>query len=238
MHPIQYWAIVPAAGVGARMGGGLPKQYLPLRGKTVIEHSLARLYHHPDIAGVIVAISADDHHGKALLERFPTSAKPFSIITGGAERAHSVLNALHRLAEHAATHDWVLVHDAVRPCLRRADIDALIKQVTQHGAGGLLGVRVHDTVKKINAAGEVVATLNRNELWRAQTPQMFRLGPLTQALAHAINENTSVTDEAAAMALMGIAPLMVEGHADNIKITRKPDVALAEFYLAQQEINP
>ncbi len=130
----------------------------------------------------------------------------------------------------------MLVHDAVRPCLRHEDIDKLIDVASHNSDGGLLGMRVSDTVKRAAASGQVLETINRDELWRAQTPQMFRLAALTQALQQAIELQLNVTDEAAAMSLAGAVPIMVEGHADNIKITHLPDLALAQFYLQQQEI--
>lgn len=233
---INYWAVIPAAGIGARVGGLCPKQYLPLFGKAVIEHSLQRLLSHIKITGAVVALAPDDEYGKKLLDKFlDEQKKPFVIVNGGAERCHSVLNALHGLAEFAEPYDWVLVHDAVRPCLRHADIDKLIDAANRHAAGGLLGVRVTDTVKRVASSGEVIETVNRDELWRAQTPQIFPLAALTRALNHAIENRLNITDEAAAMSLAGAVPMMVEGHADNIKITHFADLALAQFYLQQQE---
>lgn len=220
------------------MAGEIAKQYLPLFGKTVIEHSLQRLHSHASIAGMVVAMPANDDYGQQLLLGFPAQGKPLLSVSGGAERAHSVLNALRRLAEIAQTEDWVLVHDAVRPCLRHEDIDKLVTTLHQHPVGGLLGVRVNDTMKRVDAAGNILQTLDREQLWHAQTPQMFRLGLLTEALSHAIEHGLQVTDEASAMALTGVLPAMVEGHADNIKITRAPDLILAQFYLEQQETQP
>jgi 2-C-methyl-D-erythritol 4-phosphate cytidylyltransferase len=233
--PAKYWAVVPAAGIGTRVGGERPKQYLSLCGKTVIEHSLQRLLTHTKIAGVVVALGPDDLYGKNLLEKTLICEKPLIAVNGGAERCHSVLNALRRLSEFAGPHDWVLVHDAVRPCLRHDDIDKLIDAVSRHPDGGLLGVQVSDTVKRAGSSGEVLETLDRNELWRAQTPQIFQLAALTQALSDAVERQLNVTDEAAAMSLAGAVPIMVEGHPDNIKITYLTDLALAQFYLRQQE---
>ncbi|MEO5702641.1 MAG: 2-C-methyl-D-erythritol 4-phosphate cytidylyltransferase [Gammaproteobacteria bacterium] len=231
----SYWTVIPAAGIGTRVGSVCPKQYLLLCGKEVIEHSLQRLLTHSKIAGAVVALAPDDQYGKNLLNKFTGQEKPVITVEGGAERCHSVLNALHRLTEFAGPHDWVLVHDAVRPCLRQADIDRLIDTTNNHPDGGLLGMRVTDTVKRVTASGKVGETINRDDLWRAQTPQIFQLAALTQALSQAIEQRLNITDEAAAMSLAGAVPMMVEGHADNIKITHFADLALAQFYLEQQE---
>ncbi|MDO9372066.1 MAG: 2-C-methyl-D-erythritol 4-phosphate cytidylyltransferase [Gammaproteobacteria bacterium] len=230
----RYWAVVPAAGSGTRMGGELPKQYLPLCGRTVIEHTLRRLLSHAKISGVVVAVAGADPYFAAIRARLPDYGKPFLMAEGGSERCHSVLSALCALEPVASSTDWVLVHDAVRPCLRHADIDRLMHALDGHPAGGLLGLRLHDTIKRVDAAGGVRATENRSELWRALTPQMFRLGVLSAALAQAIADQAAVTDECAAMERHGAVPLMVQGAPDNIKITQPQDLPLAEFYLIQQ----
>ena len=227
----RFWAIIPAAGIGKRMGNSIPKQYLKLLDKTVIEHTLHCLSTHPRINGIVIAIAKDDPHWPKL----PLLLNKKLLVThGGVERCHSVLNALHHLAEHANPNDWVLVHDAVRPCLRHADIDLLIDTLQHHPIGGLLGVPVADTIKRTNAMGDVLATIDRSHLWRALTPQMFRLKMLTNALENAIQHQAIVTDEAAAIERLGHAPQMVTGHADNIKITHPQDIALAELLLQRQ----
>lgn len=230
--PVNHWVVIPAAGVGARMGTSTPKQYLPLLGKTVIEHTLERLSAHPRIAGVVVVIAPGDLHWQSLSSAPALAA---IIAEGGAERYHSVLNGLRKLAEVARPQDWVLVHDAARPCVRHADIDTLIASLADHAVGGLLGMPVSDTVKRTDNAGNVLETVNRHGLWRALTPQMFRLEALTHALHHAVTRHLPVTDEAAAMELSGFAPRMIAGHADNIKITHPQDLVLAELYIRQQE---
>ncbi len=232
---MRYWAVIPAAGIGSRMGMELPKQYLPLRGKPVIAHCLDRLTSHPKISGIVVALKKDDADGAKLLSSSMWNGKPLYLAAGGEQRCHSVLNALSRLADIAAGDDWVLVHDAVRPCLRRADIDKLITALGAHPVGGLLGVPVFDSVKRVDNHQQVIETVPRAGLWRALTPQMFRLGILTQALSQAITSDAEVTDDAAAISRLDEAPVMVEGCTDNIKITHPEDLALAEFYLAQQE---
>jgi 2-C-methyl-D-erythritol 4-phosphate cytidylyltransferase len=159
------------------------------------------------------------------------AGKALEVVNGGAERCHSVLNGLDMLAGKAAPDDWVLVHDAARPCVRRDDIRALISAVSADSDGGLLGVPVADTMKRVTADGRVAATVDRGGLWHALTPQMFRLEPLRAAMLQAITSHSLVTDEASAMELAGYRPLMVQGHRDNIKITLPADLALAAFYL-------
>ena len=224
----RLWAVVPAAGVGRRMGGEVPKQYLDLLGRRVIDHTLQRLLDHSRIEAVYVALSPDDgfwsdceHAGDSRVVR----------VEGGEERCQSVLNALRSLQERAATDDWVLVHDAARPCLAADDLQRLIQTLMNHPVGGLLGVPAQDTLKRLSAAGEVIQTVPRQDIWQAYTPQMFRLGLLSDALEQALQRGEWVTDDASALELAGYSPLMVEGHAGNIKITRPTDLALAAFYL-------
>ncbi|MBI3771189.1 MAG: 2-C-methyl-D-erythritol 4-phosphate cytidylyltransferase [Gammaproteobacteria bacterium] len=231
----RYWAVIPAAGIGTRMGAVQPKQYLTLRGKTILEHSITRLVAHPRISGVMVALSPQDELWPTLM--LTHISKLIYTTVGGAERADSVLNAITALSKVAAENDWVLVHDAARPCLRSSDIDRLIQQLAQHPIGGLLGLPVADTMKRTNAQGEIIATVPREHLWRALTPQMFRLAVLRDALRQAASRGLHITDEAAAMEAAGYMPMMVEGHPDNIKITRPEDLALAQMYLEQQERN-
>lgn len=231
---VKYWAVVPAAGIGARMASDRPKQYLSLAGKTVIEHSLDRLLNHSLISGAVVAISEADEYWPELGSRYAQqSVKPLHIAPGGAERCDSVLNALRVLEAFANENDWVLVHDAARPCLRASDIDALIQRSETHSVGGILAVPVKDTIKQADANGMINTTIDRESLWHAQTPQMFRLGVLRHALEQALTEGVKVTDEASALEHVGQHPLLVEGHADNLKITRPEDLPLAEFYFSR-----
>ncbi len=219
---------MPAAGVGRRMGSDIPKQYLPLNGRQVIEHTLQRLLDHPQIKQVLVALSPDD-------EWWPDTAyaghADVMVVDGGAERCYSVLNAVNKLSDMAADDDWVLVHDAARPCLRGSDIDYLIEQLNDHPIGGILGMPVRDTMKRADASGQIRETVCREGLWHAFTPQMFRLGRLHKALLQALEQELQVTDEASAIELAGYSPRLIEGHPDNIKITRPEDLALAAFYL-------
>ena len=230
----KFWVIIPASGIGSRMNADRPKQYLPLNGKTVLENTLDCFIRHPRISGVIVAISADDEYWSKL--NFKTE-RPVITVEGGAERCHSVLNALQGLKDLAEDHDWVLVHDAARPCLNNSDLDKLLITMATHPVGGLLGVPVHDTIKKVDSVNVVESTVDREYLWRALTPQMFRYGMLRDALNLALADDYLVTDDASAIEHAGYAPLMLEGHAGNIKITRPEDLALAEFYLAEKNNN-
>ncbi len=229
---LNYWAVIPAAGIGKRMGSEIPKQYLELNGKAIILHTLDRLLFHSAIKGAVVALSRHDGWWEHLEIHHD---KPVQRVEGGIERCHSVLNALHELSSHADDEDWVLVHDAARPCLLQTDLDNLINRVSQDKIGGLLGVPVRDTMKRAETSGRVIDTVEREGLWHALTPQMFRLGMLRSALENAIEAEQLVTDEASAMEQAGYQPLLVEGSATNIKITRPEDLALAAFYLQQQE---
>ena len=225
------WAVIPAAGAGRRMGAAIPKQYLDLAGLPVLEHSLRLFHDHPRIRGLAVALDPTDERWEGL----PSARHPKVLrVPGGSERCHSVLNSLEALGGYAGGDDWVLVHDAARPCLRRTDLDRLIAILEGHPVGGLLGIPVRDTMKAADARGEVQHTVPREGLWHAYTPQMFRLGALRQALTRALAAGQLVTDDASAMELAGQRPLLVEGHADNLKITRPEDLPLAHFYLTQQ----
>ena len=229
------WAVIPAAGLGRRMGEETPKQYLALRGRTVIEHSISRIRRHPGVDGVVVATREDDRWWP----RLGLAAEGgVDRVTGGAERCLSVLRGLDALEGRAADEDWVLVHDAVRPCVRAADIDRLIEAVAADGAGAVLGVPARDALKRVDERGSVVTTLARGGLWHAQTPQMFRFGALRRALEVAAESGEAgVGDESQAMEAQGVFPVMVEGHPDNIKVTWPGDIALAELYLAAQGEN-
>jgi len=227
----RYWAVIPAAGVGRRMGTSVPKQYLDLAGRPVIAWSLGLFLDHPHIAGVCVALDLED----GFWPRMACADHPrVRRVDGGSERCHSVLNALDRLAQEADAADWVLVHDAARPCLRRDDLDRLLAAVPDQPVGGLLGVPVRDTMKQATADGTIGRTVPRDGLWHAFTPQAFRLDLLRRALRAALARDRLVTDDAAAVELLGLEPVLVEGHADNIKITRPEDLPLADFYLRQE----
>lgn len=231
MNEDEFWAIVPAAGIGSRMLADRPKQYLKLDGKTVLEQTLTRLASHPNIAGIVIAIAEHDTWWPEL--SINTECPIYDVI-GGEHRADSVFSALTSLSKISQGDPWVLVHDAARPCLRLEDIDKMLVELRGHQVGGVLGIPVNDTVKRVNAKHEVEETVCRQGLWRASTPQMFRLHALTEALEQAKLQQYVVTDDASAMELAGFLPKMVAGHPDNIKITVPQDLALASLYLQQQ----
>ncbi|VAW73174.1 2-C-methyl-D-erythritol 4-phosphate cytidylyltransferase [hydrothermal vent metagenome] len=226
-----YWAVVPAAGVGRRMATTTPKQFLALGGQTVLEHTLDSLWSTLDIKGLVLVGKANPVLASIQL-RF--GAHCLMRAEGGQQRCHSVLNGLNTLLEYAQPDDWVLVHDAARPCVRQQDLKQLCTQLAGHSIGGLLGAPARDTMKRADSNGSVEATVQRTGLWHAFTPQMFRFGLLHAALKQALSAGIEVTDEASAMEHAGYQPLMVEGHADNIKITRPEDLPLAEYFLIQQ----
>ncbi|NOQ78583.1 MAG: 2-C-methyl-D-erythritol 4-phosphate cytidylyltransferase [Gammaproteobacteria bacterium] len=234
----KYWAVIPAAGVGKRMGSKIPKQYLPLAGKTVLEQTLNVFIQHPDISGIVLAVTEGDPYWLDISVNYNqehnNKDKPVIIAPGGQERCHSVLNALNKLSLYASDNDWALVHDAARPCLTSDDIDQLITTLSNSSAGGLLGLPMADTVKRCDAQQNVLATVDRSDLWRALTPQMFPLKLLKDALTHAIKNNALVTDDASAIELQGLKPKMVEGQPGNIKITHPGDLQLAEQFFANQ----
>ncbi|MES2423640.1 MAG: 2-C-methyl-D-erythritol 4-phosphate cytidylyltransferase [Pseudomonadota bacterium] len=218
----RFFALIPCAGAGARAGAGGPKQYRPLAGRAVVEHTLAAFAAVPRIAHTLVVVSAGDTF-------FDSRSSPaFSVAPcGGATRAASVLNGLQALQQQADANDWVLVHDAARCLITPTQINALIDACQSDAVGGLLAHRLPDTLK-VEAAGRVAATLDRSDKWLAQTPQMFRIDALTAALQRAGDQ---VTDEASAMELAGQQPLLVAGSAQNFKLTWPEDFALAEAIL-------
>lgn len=225
-----YWVIVPAAGVGSRMGANCPKQYLPLLDKTVLEHTLERLLSIARVKKVYISLSAVDDFWTQL----PCAQNTNIVrVAGGSERADSVLNGLQALSLQAHDSDWVLVHDAARPCIRAQEIIKLIDAVGNHPVGGILGVPVSDTVKLVSN-NVIEKTIDRTPLWQAQTPQLFRVGLLRDSLQRALVEGKTITDEASALEVYGYQPLIVHGRSDNIKITRQEDLAIAAMLMQQQ----
>lgn len=227
-HSPLYWVVIPAAGIGKRMGADRPKQYLSLLGKSVIEQTLDCFIDHPRVNGIVVALSRDDGYWTEL--SISHSARIIRA-EGGAERCHSVLNALAALHKKADEEDWVLVHDAARPCLTRSDLDKLIDELSGDEVGGILAMPVRDTMKRGDGTGRIAHTEDRNDLWHALTPQMFRFGLLRSALQQSLADGFVVTDEASAIEHVGLKPRLIEGRADNIKVTRPEDLALAGYFL-------
>jgi len=246
------WLLIPAAGIGSRMAADKPKQYLPLivsgQRQTVIEATLAPWLAMPVIKGVIVVLSPEDEYWQHLEVRHHPK---ISLVEGGAERCDSVLNGLTFLLERAEVADWVLVHDAARPCVATQDIENLIATVCSaknNTVGGLLASRVTDTLKQqlpgslegsdtlaaSDLKHKVAHTVDRSVLWRALTPQMFKPQQLYKALKNALASGQTITDEASAMEWQGLSVELVPGRSDNIKITQPEDLALAEFILSRQ----
>lgn len=228
----RYWFVVPAAGVGSRMQAQVPKQYLSLGDKTLLEHTIERLLELPSLAGIVVLVSAQDEYFDGLsIAHHPLVHR----VEGGRERCDSVLNGLYFLADKVSEHDWVLVHDAARPCVGIADIQKLIEIASRHAVGGLLGIPVSDTIKHVSDESTVLKTLDRSTLWQAQTPQMFRYGILLSSLQQALSDGVVITDEASAIETEDLKPVMVEGRRDNIKVTRPEDLPMAELILKLQK---
>jgi 2-C-methyl-D-erythritol 4-phosphate cytidylyltransferase len=228
---VRLWALVPAAGSGRRMGTDIPKQYLPFAGKTVLQITLEKLAALPQMAGLLVAVSQDD-------VRFSELELPSRVtrVVGGRERADSVFNGLRHLMAQGYDRDWVLVHDAARPCVRTENIARLMERVLQSDCGGILAVPIADTLKQ-SAGGKIARTVDRNGLWAAHTPQMFRVGELFRALETALGDGASVTDEASAIEYCGGEVLLVPDARDNIKITQPEDLWLAEQIFRRQQIS-
>jgi 2-C-methyl-D-erythritol 4-phosphate cytidylyltransferase len=221
------WCVVPAAGRGARFGAERPKQYMPLAGQPLLMWTLQRLASSRDIAGLLVVLAQHDGYWPGIGS---IGGKPVLTTPGTAERSGSVLAGLRALPASVLPGDYVLVHDAARPCVRSADIARLVTEACAAG-GGLLAAPLRDTLKRADQGLRVVATEPREACWRALTPQVFRRGELTAALEHAATRGIAITDEAMAMECMGHHPLLVEGADSNIKVTTPSDLALAEYLL-------
>jgi len=233
-----YWCVVPAAGAGRRAGSGVPKQYRPLLGKPMLLRTMERLAQHPKIVGLVVVLDADDRRWGGWVMCL---GKPVRTCSGGRERVDSVRAGLALLAQIEPSDAWVLVHDAARPCVTHEDIDRLLREGTRHAVGALLAAPLHDTIKRAEPAGNVVETVPRENLWRALTPQVFRLGELVQALL-AADDGTgragALTDESSAFELLGKKPLLVEASDENLKVTSRADFARAEATLLAQGERP
>ena len=227
---MAYVALVPAAGSGARMGEMLPKQYLTLAGRPMIHHALATLCAVPQISKVFVVLAAGDvewqrHDWRSLGNKLAV------LRCGGETRAASVRNGLQAMADSVGVDDWVLVHDAARPCLTVAQVDALIREVGADAVGGILARPVADTLKRADSTSRIVATVLREQLWQAQTPQMFRYRQLLEALQACAD----VTDEAGAIEALGLQPKLVHAEGTNLKVTWPEDFRLAELNLGNRE---
>ncbi|AQS39211.1 2-C-methyl-D-erythritol 4-phosphate cytidylyltransferase [Shewanella psychrophila] len=223
-------AIVPAAGIGSRMGAELPKQYLKIADKPILSLTLHLLLTHPRVERVIVALHPQDSYFSSLAE---ASHPKLESVIGGDERADSVLACLNRVDDDY----WAMVHDAARPCLTHNDIDKLIDSLALFPQGAILASPVRDTMKRGDKQGRIEQTVCREQLWHALTPQLFPVTSLRDNLAKALMLKVNITDEASAMEWAGVAPGLVTGRADNIKITHPDDLRLAELFLSHGEPN-
>ncbi len=237
---LKFIAIVPAAGVGKRMQANCPKQYLRINNETILSHTVMRLLNHPLISQVIVALGTDDQY---FADSQLAHHKDIIRVKGGTERVNSVLNGLK--AVDSNKYPWVLVHDAARPCVSHQDINKLITQCLSNNYGGILATPVRDTMKrgvltKDNAKDDrsiIESTVEREQLWHAQTPQMYKTDELATAIEQALESGLNITDEASAIEQANLPSLLVSASSENIKITHPNDLALAEFYLNKQKNN-
>lgn len=231
LNASSFTVVIPAAGVGKRMQANCPKQYLMINELTILEHTVLRLLNHPQIDHVVIVLGEKD-------EYFPTTSlyqhPKVETVIGGKERVDSVLAGLKSIQNRQS---WVLVHDAARPCVTLDDITQLIKTCINNNEGGLLASRVIDTMKKskVKASIQTVEkTIERSALWHAFTPQMYQTHQLIDAIESGLNNNLTITDESSAIEMSDLPSQLVEGRSDNIKITRKDDLAMAAFILQQQ----
>lgn len=225
------WCVVPAAGLGQRFGGVVPKQYAPLVGQPMLVRTLDRLASHPDIAGLMVALSENDKLWPGISE---LEGKPVLTCVGGITRAQSVWNGLQALFDRVPRQEWIMVHDAARPCIRHSDISTLIEHGMRNKDGAILAAPIRDTVKRGQAYSAIETSMDRDRLWRALTPQLFRFDDLHSALGAALADDSArsrITDEASAIEYQGGKPLLIPAADDNIKVTTLHDLALAELVL-------
>jgi len=233
------WVVIPAAGIGKRMQNDIPKQYLKINNKTIIEHTLDCFISHPAIAGVIVVLNTDDFYWKKNKLNTKPSQIPIYTVEGGSERSDSVMQGLDYLlmVERLSEDSWVMVHDAARPCLLKTDIDKLLAIRNESCVGGILASLVRDTMKRaiekniVKTNARISHTESRENLWHALTPQLFKLGELKNALEDCLEKGIAVTDEASAMEALGKQVELVEGSMSNLKITQPEDLVLAELLL-------
>ncbi|MFP3029365.1 MAG: 2-C-methyl-D-erythritol 4-phosphate cytidylyltransferase [Arsenophonus sp.] len=233
-HKMQVAALIPAAGIGSRMKADCPKQYLKVAGKTIIEHTIFAFLKQPRISKIIVSLNEYDifFHQLAIAKN-----KKIKTVTGGYQRADSVLAGLNYLSDNLHLDScWVLVHDADRPCLHQSDLDSIIHFIdsNQSSYGGILAAPVRDTMKRsVQGKIDISHTVERNELWHALTPQFFPLVLIKNCLTQALAQKAVITDEASALEYCGYHPQLLEGRVNNLKVTKQEDLMLAEFYLSR-----
>lgn len=228
----QVHVLIPAAGTGTRYGGATLKQYLPVCGKAVLAHTIRAFQFHPMISSITVVLAENDQWFESAVGSLASLVKT---VTGGETRADSVRNGLRFIAENYSDTDWALVHDAARPCLSSSRLEKFLEQGLESADGAILAMPVGDTLKRAGDSHEIIATVDREGLWAAQTPQLFRVGPLAAAIDAAHEAGCELTDEASAMEFVGVKPLLVMGSFANIKVTYSSDLAIAEALLARKE---
>jgi len=232
MSTAQVHALIPAAGRGTRYGGAVLKQYLPVRGKAVLAHSIRAFQFHPLISGITVILAEDDRWFESAVGSLSVAVET---VTGGDTRAQSVRNGLQFISDNHPETEWALIHDAARPCLSPASLDRLLEKGLQSPDGAILAMPVGDTLKRAGDGKEITGTVDRSGLWAAQTPQLFRIAALAEAIDAAQREGHELTDEASAMEFVGARPKLVMGSVANIKITHPTDLAIAEALLGRKE---
>ena len=233
----KVWVVIPAAGVGKRMQTDTPKQYLQINHKTILEHTIDCFTSHSRVEGIVIALHTDDPYWKGL--KIDVSPMPLYTVEGGAERSDSVLQALNYLeiVERLSDDSWVMVHDAARPMLCEEDIDKLLSIIDNDNAiGGILASPVRDTMKRSRSTSmgqdTIIKTESRDNLWHALTPQLFKLGELSEAIKICYEKGIPITDESSAMEEMGVCPVLVEGSSNNIKITQPADFELVKLMMS------
>jgi 2-C-methyl-D-erythritol 4-phosphate cytidylyltransferase len=235
----RYFLVLPAAGSGKRMQSSLPKQYHTINGITLLQLTLERVGLNPLFSKVVLVLAADDDRWPEVENRLsPALMNKLFVVTGGAERFHSVASALAALGPDASPEDWILVHDVVRPCLRSSDIEKLVQTLSPEPVGGLLAMPLRDTLKEGSTDLKVVRTLDRKMLWLAATPQMFRYSVLAEAMEYVIKNSLYITDESSAVEALGLPVTLVAGRADNIKVTYPDDLQFAAAVLQAQAGTP
>lgn len=232
MSTAKVHVLIPAAGRGTRYGGAMLKQYLPVAGQSVLAHSIKAFQFHPMISSITVILAPEDQLFESSVGRLAANV---NTVLGGDTRAQSVRNGLQFLAANYSNADWALVHDAARPCLSSSRLEKFLEQGLESENGAILATPVGDTLKRAGDSQEIIATVDRSQLWAAQTPQLFRVGALAEAIDAAQEAGCDLTDEASAMEFIGVKPLLVMGSAANIKITHSSDLAIAEALFARKE---
>ena len=228
----QVHALIPAAGRGSRYGGAVLKQYLPVNGRAVLGHSIRRFQFHPMISGITVILAEDDQWFESAVGNLAAAVET---VIGGDTRSQSVRNGLQHVSDNYPEADWVLVHDAARPCLSHASLERLLEQGMESSDGAILAMPVGDTLKQAGEERDIITTVDRRGLWFAQTPQLFPTRALTDAIDAAHKAGCELTDEASAMEFVGARPKLVMGSVANIKITHPTDLAIAEALLGRKE---